>query len=110
MLNSWRSVVVVVRVDVASKTSGSILSRAESVILISIPGCVGNVDVMGNRDSSPGKYIYVYSTISSLNHLKLDRSDVVHVICTVVGQMLPFNGEGIVAKDASETPEIQPLK
>ena len=103
VLNAWRSVVVlVVRVDVASKKS-ALSSEATLVIVISKPDCVDNV--IGNLNSSPGEYIYVYSGTSSINHLKLDRSDILHVICTVVGQMLPFNGAGMVDKEADETPE-----
>ena len=73
------------------------------MILMSKPDCVGNV--MGNCDSSPVIYTYVDSTTSSMNHLKLDRSDIIHVICTVVGQRLPFNGAGIVVNEAEGTPK-----
>ena len=77
------------------------------MIVISKPGGVGSVmdSVKGNLDSSPGEYAYISRSTSSINHLKLVRSDVVHVICTVVGQMLPFNGAGMVVKEASATPK-----
>ena len=107
MLNAWRSVVLVVRVDVASNKSGLALLGAALVIVISKPGGIGNVmdNVMGNLDSSPGEYAYTSSPTSSINHLKFVRSEVMHVICTVVGQMLPFNGAGMVVTEASATPK-----
>ena len=108
ILNAWRSVVVlVVRVDVASNKSGLTLLGATPVIVISKPGGIGNVmdSVMGNLDSSSIEYAYISSPTSSINHLKFVRSEVMHVICTVVGQMLPFNGAGMVVNEAEGTPK-----
>ena len=93
-----------VRVDVASNISGLALLGATRVIVISKPGGVGS-NIMGNLDSSPVEYAYISRSTSSINHLKVVRSEVMHVICTVVGQMLPFNGAGVVVKEAEGTPK-----
>ena len=106
MLNAWRSDVLVVRVDVASNKSGLALLGVTLVSVISKPGGIGSVmdSVMGNLDSSPGEYAYASSPTSSINHLKFVRSEVMHVICTVVGQMLPFNRAGVVVNEEEGTP------
>ena len=111
MLNAWRTVVLVVRVDVASKKSGLTVLGATLVIVISKPGAIGGVgSIIGKLDSSLSEYAYVSSSTSSINHLKVVRSDVMHVISTVVGQKLPFNEAGIVVTEALGTPKKQPLK
>ena len=102
MLNAWRIVILVVRVDVASKQSLLSLGIA-LVILISIPaGVLGDDNVMGKV--SPLVYTYVAKLRSFMYHLRDDRSSIVHVNCTTVGQSSPSNGAGSVVITAS-TPE-----
>ena len=90
MLNAWRSVVLVVRVDVASKQSLLTLGTA-LVTLITIPGS-GDDNVMGKE--SPSEYIYAAMLLSLMNQLRNGRSSMVHVNCTTVGQTSPSNGAG----------------
>ena len=102
MLNAWRIVILAVRVDVALKKSLLTLIGTTLVIFISIPGTCGDDNVMGKV--SPLVYTYVAMLLSLMNHLRNDRSSMVHVNCTSVGQTSPSNGEGCVVIQGGRTP------